>query len=213
MRNKIWCQHFLKPFFRLFFHICARVEVKGLENIPSEGGCILFSNHISWFDPEIVGAFISEPIHYMTMEVLFKFRPLGFLLRKVGAFPVRRQSVDRRGIEEAIDILVRGGVILIFPEGGIGRIPKGEKLRPGISFIAQCAGVPLVPVGLSGCRDIYKPLNIILRRATITLRIGAPFHVPASSTLPAKKVRAQSMERIKREMIELAGDELRAVSP
>mgnify|MGYP000986652243 CR=1 FL=1 len=60
-----------------------------------------------------------------------------------------RGSLDRRAIEEATGVLAAGGVLLIFPEGGIRRIERGEPLKPGLSLIAQRTNVPLVPVGVA----------------------------------------------------------------
>ena len=174
-KDDLWLQRMLKPLFRLLFRALARVEIEGIENVPRDAPFIIFSNHISWFDPEIVGAFIPRPIHYMAMDSLFRPKPLGFLLRKVGAFPVKRSSVDRRAIEEAMEILSRGGVVCIFPEGGIHRLAKGERLRPGIAFIAQCAGVDLVPMGLCGCRGLYRPDKWLRRAVKIVIGSGSRF--------------------------------------
>jgi 1-acyl-sn-glycerol-3-phosphate acyltransferase len=144
----------------------------------------------------------------MAMDGLFKFKPLGYLLRLLGAFPVKRGTMDRRAIEEAMDILAREGVVYIFPEGGIKRLSRGEDLRKGISLIAQCTGVPLVPMGITGCRDIYRFWKIFLRRVRITIRIGKPFWLITEPNVSAKKTREKSMQRIKRELCTLAAEEM-----
>jgi 1-acyl-sn-glycerol-3-phosphate acyltransferase len=129
---------------------------------------------------------------------------VAWLLRCVGAFPVRRATLDRRAIEDSMAILERGGVVFIFPEGGIGRLMKGEKLRPGISLIAQRTNVPLVPVGVSGCRGLYHPLKLLTRRVSIEIRIRVPFSITSVSDLAGKKMRQMVMDRITREMYSLA---------
>ncbi|MEJ2744967.1 MAG: lysophospholipid acyltransferase family protein, partial [bacterium] len=129
--------------------------------------------------------------------------PLGWLLRRVGAFPVRRGTLDRRAIEDAMAILENGGVVFIFPEGGIERLRKGEKPRAGISLIAQRTHVPLVPVGISGGRDLYNPLKLFTRRVKITVRVGKPFAVDSIADLEGKKMRKMMMERITKEMLAL----------
>lgn len=207
-RKMLRLQRILKPVIRLIFRVFTRVKVVGTEHLPEHTPYIIFSNHISWFDPPLVGAFLPVPIHYMAMDSLFKLWPLGSVLRKAGAFPIKRRGIDRRAIECALDILTRGGVVCIFPEGGILRLMKGEKLRQGISLIAQCANVPLVPMSLSGCRDIYRFWNLILRRVVIQLRIGKPFLLSSVSSLKGKKLRQKSMKRIKREMYALSEEEI-----
>jgi len=197
-------QQILKAIFRVLFRIVSRVRVTGLETLPPHPPFIIFSNHISWFDPILVGSFVPGPIHIMTMEGLFKFPPLGMLLRLVGAFPVSRGLLDRSAIEDAMDILGNGGIVFIFPEGGIGRLRRGEKPRPGISLIAERTNVPLVPIGINGCRDLYRPLKILTRRVRINIHIGAPFLITSVSCLPGKKMRKVAMECITREMYSLA---------
>lgn len=200
-------QAVLKPIIRFFFRVFTRIRLEGREHLPSRPPYLVFSNHISWFDPLLVGSFTPGTIHIMAMEAIFRFRPLGWLLRQVGAFPVNRGILDRHAIEEAIHILARGGVVLIFPEGGIGRMRKGERPRSGISLIAQRANAPLLPVGISGCRGLYRPFALLTRRVRITLRMGVPFLVPADSSLPGKTMRKAAMERVVREMCVLSGGE------
>jgi len=202
-RDTLRLQRILKPVIRVLFRILSRIRVEGSENLPSHPPYIIFSNHISWFDPFLVGSWVPAPVHFMTMESLLKFPPLGWLLRRVGAFPVRRGTLDRRAIEDSMVILERGGVVFIFPEGGIGRLREGEKPRPGISLIAQRTDVPLVPVGIRGCRDLYNPLKLLTRRVKITIRIGVPFTVTSIARLEGKKMRKMVMGRITGEMYSL----------
>jgi 1-acyl-sn-glycerol-3-phosphate acyltransferase len=183
----------------------------GFENLP-EPPFILFSNHLSWFDPPFVVCFMPVPVHIMAMEGLFKFPPLGFILRRVGAIPVSRGSLDRRAIEEAIETLSGGGVLLIFPEGGIQRLEKGEPLRPGLSLIAQRTNVPLVPVGITGCRDLYRPMKMLRRGVELTIRVGKPFILSSVSHQPGKKMRRAVMERVRKELCALAQDTSRRSS-
>lgn len=204
--DRLRLQQVLKPVISALFRILSRIRISGLENLPPSPPYIIFSNHISWFDPFLVGAWVKAPIHFMTMEGLMKFPPLGWLLRRVGAFPVRRGTLDRRAIEDAMAVLEDGGVVFIFPEGGIGRLRKGEKPRAGISLIAQRTDVPLVPVGIRGCRDLYNPLKLLTRRVKITIRFGKPFTVASIADLEGKKMRTMVMGRITEEMLALTAE-------
>ncbi|MEI6634207.1 MAG: lysophospholipid acyltransferase family protein [Chlamydiota bacterium] len=201
-RRHLLLQRILQPCFRAFFHACARIRKQGFENLP-EPPYILFSNHLSWFDPPFVVCFMPVPVYIMAMEGLFRIPPLGFLLRCVGAIPVSRGSLDRRAIEEATAVLSRGGVLLIFPEGGIQRLDKGDALRPGLSLIAQRTNVPIVPVGIAECRDLYRPLKMLRRGVQLTIRVGKPFMLSSVSHLPGKKMRKAVMERVKKDLCTL----------
>ncbi|MDD5557315.1 MAG: lysophospholipid acyltransferase family protein [bacterium] len=205
-RRGLLLQRFLKPAFRVLFRVVARVRTEGIGRLPARPPFIIFSNHISWFDPVIIAAFMPVPVHIMAMEGLFAFPPLGLLIRRLGGFPVSRGALDRHAIEEAMAVLTDGGVILIFPEGGIGRLGKGERPRGGISLIAERTGVPLVPLGISGCRGLYRFWRFPVRRPEIDIRLGEPFLVSSLSRMPGKKTRQVTMERIARELRALAGD-------
>jgi 1-acyl-sn-glycerol-3-phosphate acyltransferase len=204
--DRLRLQQILKPVIGALFRMLSRIRVLGLENLPPSPPYIIFSNHISWFDPFLVGAWVPAPVHFMTMEGLLKFPPLGWILKRVGAFPVRRGTLDRRAIEDAMAILENGGVVFIFPEGGIERLRKGEKPRPGVSLIAQRTNVPLVPVGIHGGRDLYNPFKLLTRRVKITIRVGKPFTVASIAELEGKKMRTMVMERITKEMCELSAE-------
>ncbi len=206
--GRLLLQRILKPFFKAFFRLCARVDLRDFENLP-DPPYILFSNHLSWFDPPFVVCFMPVPVHIMAMEGLFRFPPLGFLFRRVGAIPVSRGSLDRRAVEEAIETLAAGGGLLIFPEGGIRRLEKGDPLRPGLSLIAQRTNVPLVPVGISGCRDLYRPLAVLRRGVRLTIRIGRPFRLDAVSPLRGKRMRQAVMGRVRAELCALTQDAAR----
>jgi len=197
-------QRALKPFFRAFFRLCARIRKQGFENLPPPP-YILFCNHLSWFDPPLVACFMPEPVHIMAMAGLFRPLPLGFLLRRLGAIPVSRGTLDRRAIEEATGVLAAGGVLLIFPEGGIRRIERGEPLKPGLSLIAQRTNVPLVPVGVAGCRELYRPLKMLRRGVRLTIRVGKPFTLSSVSDQAGKKMRMAVMERVRDDLCALAG--------
>jgi 1-acyl-sn-glycerol-3-phosphate acyltransferase len=132
-----------------------RLEVRGLERLPAEGGFVLAANHVSSFDPWPLGMPLwpRRQLHFMAKVELFK-PVLGQLLRAAGAFPVRRGERDLESIRTAVEICRRGGVVAMFPEGT--RRSKGlrkrfeHRPRTGSARIALEAGVPLVPAAVKG---------------------------------------------------------------
>ena len=120
-----------------------RMHVEGAEHIPDTGAVIVAPNHKSSFDPPIVGVAIKNRlVHYMAKAELFKNPVFGWVLRKMGAFPVKRGTVDRMAIKQAVRELKNGHVLGIFPEGT--RIKKRRfrsfPFRNGIfSFDDRCA--------------------------------------------------------------------------
>jgi 1-acyl-sn-glycerol-3-phosphate acyltransferase len=148
-----------------------RLSVTGVENIPSPP-YIIAANHQAWFDPAFIIPFFPEAPMIYTMakrETVFNREWKRRLLPLVGVFPIspHRGDLDEAGMRTVYQILERGGVVLIFPEG---RYSRGRALRPlkvGIGHFALQAGVPISPVTVSGTDALWP-----FRRIDVT--IGAP---------------------------------------
>jgi 1-acyl-sn-glycerol-3-phosphate acyltransferase len=148
-----------------------RISVTGVENIPSPP-FIIAANHQAWFDPAFIIPFFPEAPVIYTMakrETVFDREWKRRLLPLVGVFPIspHRGELDEAGLRTVYQILERGGVVLIFPEG---RYSRGRALRPlkvGVGHFALQAGVPISPVTVSGTDALWP-----FRRIDIT--IGAP---------------------------------------
>jgi 1-acyl-sn-glycerol-3-phosphate acyltransferase len=132
-----------------------RLEARGLDLLPAEGGFVLAANHVSSFDPWALGVPLwpRRQLHFMAKVELFKPGLAQFLLAG-GAFPVRRGERDLQSIETAVEICRRGDVVAMFPEGTRqtkGLIKRFEhRPRTGSARIALAAGVPLVPAAVKG---------------------------------------------------------------
>ncbi len=148
-----------------------RLSVTGVENIPSPP-YIIAANHQAWFDPAFIIPFFPEAPMIYTMakrETVFNREWKRRLLPLVGVFPIspHRGELDEAGMRTVYQLLERGGVVLIFPEG---RYSRGRALRPlkvGIGHFALQAGVPISPVTVSGTDALWP-----FRRIDVT--IGAP---------------------------------------
>ena len=134
-----------------------RLTWEGVENIPREGGVIIASNHISYYDPPFVSVSAPREVHFMAKRELFSVPILGFLIRNLNAFPVSRGKYDRQALEAAIEVLKKRETLIVFPEGTRSR-KKGEFLppKPGIGVLAKEGGVPIVPTYISGSDELAK---------------------------------------------------------
>ena len=148
-----------------------RVKVTGLENIPAPP-YIIAANHQAWFDPAfIIPFFPQSPVVYTMAkrETVFNRSWKRKLLPLIGVFPIspHRGELDEAGVRTVYQILERGGVVLMFPEG---RYSRGRALRPlkvGIGHFALQAGVPICPVAVRGT-DVLRPFS------RIDVSIGPP---------------------------------------
>ena len=132
-----------------------RLDARGRENIPSEGGFVLACNHVSSFDPWPLGLPIwpRRFLRFMAKSELYWF-PLSVVIRGAGAFPVRRGQRDTVAIETGVQLAREGNIVAMFPEGTRrtkGLMKKREaRPRTGAARIALEAGVPLVPAAVKG---------------------------------------------------------------
>ena len=149
-----------------------RVRIQGEENIPA-GGAILCGNHVSYADPALLWCAVPRQTHFMAKSELFVKGPIAWGLPRVWAFPVRRGEADRAAITTATELLKRGELVGIFPEGTRQRDGMGEA-QQGAAFIAMRAGVPLVPVGIAGTDKIKPKGSRRMRFPRVTIRYGEP---------------------------------------
>lgn len=173
-----------------FLHISFKCERIGVENIPSDGGAIVALNHRSYWDVVFAGSFLKRPLRYMAKSGLFENPLFGWLITKLGAFPVQRGKGDVGAIKSALKILKGGDVMLIFPEGK--RVFGGEhtKAKSGVALISIMARVPVIPVCISGD---YK------FRHKITVNIGTPIEFSEYYT---KKPDGEELQKIADNVLE-----------
>ncbi|HLI08922.1 MAG TPA: lysophospholipid acyltransferase family protein [Ktedonobacteraceae bacterium] len=158
----------IRLFGRLAFFILARIEVRGRENMPAKGPFIVASNHLSWFDVPLVPAFMKRQPFTMAKEELFHSN-ISWLVRFMGGFPVKRGEADRQAIRAADELLKKGDVLFIFPEGTRSRTHKLAKGHSGLGMIALRSGAPVIPVAIAGSENILKKI-----RPRVTLTFGEP---------------------------------------
>ena len=146
-----------------------RWEVRGREHVPRTGGFVLASNHISFWDPPLVGAAAPREVHYLAKEELFSNPVFGRVIRSFNAIPIRRGMVDLSGMARAVETLRRGEGVLLFPEGSRMRDGELHPARPGVGMMAVSADVPVVPCYISGSS---RPSRWLTHRVRVRITFG-----------------------------------------
>jgi len=149
-------------------HTIFKFDVRGKENIPRSGNYELIANHLNWLDEfALLLLFPVEPrIHFLADPTILVTRKVQwFIVRHTGGFvPVDRDHHGDRALFHHVDrALEVGGAVAIFPEGNYG--PAEGELMPfkkGFAHFAIKAGVPVIPVALSGTKDLWLRKRIVV---------------------------------------------------
>ena len=198
----------MKPFNGIFVFIYYLVglicrilhptSVEGMEHLPASGA-LLCPNHASNWDPILVALRlpINYRLHIMAKEELFRYPLLGWLLPKVGAFPVSRGNNDIQSVKTAIQALKGGDNLLIFPEGTVIRNGVGyvDGLPPhakgGVAVIGVRTGATLIPVFVDGEKKLFHKTRII-------------FGEPYQPVYTGRHGTAEEMQKIADDILEAA---------
>jgi len=164
--------------FRGVFRTLARVQILGKENILYGKPYVVAMNHVSIFDPPFVAAFWPEQLEIIGAIDVFSKPGQGQLLKLYGVIPVHRGDYDRSLLTKIISIIKSGIPLLIAPEGARSHEPGMRRAKPGIAYIVEQTGVPVLPVGLIGTTEDFWSRAIHGQKPSLEMRIGKPFTLP-----------------------------------
>ncbi len=188
----------VRGFVRWLLPKIFRVRLSGLENLPRPP-YIIAANHQAWFDSAFIIPFFPEAPMIYTMakrETVFNRGWKRWLLPLIGVFPIspHQGHLDEAGIRIVYQVLARGGIVLMFPEG---RYSRGRAIRPlkvGIGHFALQAGVPICPVAVRGT-DVLLPFS------RIDVTIGPPIHPDPPAWWSLSRRVSQVVENVQRAIL------------
>jgi 1-acyl-sn-glycerol-3-phosphate acyltransferase len=166
----------VKPLMRTWFLI----RLEGHEHVPKEGPVILASNHRSNMDPVLLASAVKRPLSFMAKAELF-VGPLGWILRWIGQFPVRRGGIDREALRRVDAVLARGSMLGLFPEGTRG---EGDfaAVHPGLAYIVVRQRCPVLPVVISGTERVKRRFGWLPFASPVRIVIGPPIDLPQATS-------------------------------
>ena len=166
MKFYTFCKKFLNGFFSALF----KIEVKGAENVPGGVPLLVCSNHLSNWDPVLLGVAFDRQIRFMAKKELFKIPLLSSLIKLFGAFPVNRGSADPSAIKTAIGLLKENECVGLFPQGTRfpKQDPKNTEIKNGAGMILYRSHSDAIPVSIK--TKNYK----ILPFRKVFISIGKP---------------------------------------
>lgn len=174
------------------------VRHSGRENIPSEGGVLVVSNHQSHFDPPLVGMGCMRRMNYLARETLFDVTPLRWLINTLDAIPINRDGLGLGGIKETLRRLKRGEMVLMFPEGTRTRDGDVGAFRPGFTTLAVRSGAHILPVAIEGAHDAWPRWrsfpNLVGR---IHVHYGRPLSPEETRRFPERELVEEVRNRVR----------------
>lgn len=193
-------------FFSIFvFHTFSRLRLIGRYNVPAQGAFIIASNHLSWTDIPLIPLHLRRKVVYMAKEEYFYSR-LAWLVRFLGAFPVKRGEGDRQALRTAEEQLKKGNILVIFPEGTRSRSRTMAQAHAGMGMIALRTGVPVVPVAIWGSENSLKKPG-----ARVTISYGQPMILKPKGKKVTREDINEATDQVMRKIAELMPPEYRGV--
>jgi len=191
-------QKLFRIFIRFVLFMIARVEIRGYENVPLQGGFILAANHLGRLDSAMLYYAIQREDIIMPVAEKYKTHWLfGPLVLALGGFFINRFDADLQAIREVLKRLKKGGVFVIAPEGTRSKVEALQEARPGVAYFAIKTGLPVIPVALTGTEDRVIVENLKhFRRSHIVIQAGAPFTLPPLKGQPRDDALAAATDEI-----------------
>jgi 1-acyl-sn-glycerol-3-phosphate acyltransferase len=158
------------------FGLLAKLDrVEGLENVPAQGPAILLINHIAFIDPIVVLHVLPRNIVPLAKVEVYDYPLIGIFPRLWGVIPVRRDEVDRRAVQQVLEVIRAGEIVLVAPEGT--RSPRLTEGKEGVAYLASRSGAPIIPVAIEGTPGFPAPrfLSSRWRGPGAVVRFGRPF--------------------------------------
>lgn len=194
MHNDLVTYRILKLLLSLVTLVLLRPRITGLHHIPLRGPVIIASNHLSFIDSLIIPIVTPRHVTFLAKAEYWtgkgiKGRVSRWFFTTMGHIPVQRDDprAGQRSLEDALEVLQRGGAFGIYPEGTRSRDGKLHKGHTGVAWLSLAGGVPVVPLALTGT-DKVKPVGKMIRFARVEVKFGPaidPTRQIAAGTKPA----------------------------
>jgi len=193
-----------------------RPRIEGLEHVPPTGPVILASNHLSFVDSVVIPIVAPRKVVFLAKSDYFtgpglKGAAVKAWFQGLGMVPVDRDDTRAalNSLDIALEVLGRGEAFGIYPEGTRSRDGLLYRGRTGVAHLALTAGVPVVPVGLTGTENLQPVGTHVPRLTKVTVRFGKPIDVTGRyDGVPLGRARREVTDEIMDAIQALSGQEL-----
>jgi 1-acyl-sn-glycerol-3-phosphate acyltransferase len=176
-----------------FTQAFTRMRIDGREHLPAGGAYVLAPVHRSYVDTPITACVTTRRVRFMGKQEVWKYRPVGWLVSALGAFPVNRGHADREALTRCITVLEQGEPLTLFPEGERKDGPVVHPLFDGAAYVAAKAGVPIIPVGIGGSARVMPRHARMIHPHRVHVIIGEPIWVDGTGAGDGRRVPRQAV--------------------
>jgi len=195
-----WTLNVIRPIVGFFSRLFWKIELRGVENVPNEGGLIIAANHQTYIDPFWISLAIKRPTRYLAWSAAFKWPFVGKFLTLFGAWPLQVEGSDPAAIRRSLQWLRDGGAVVIFPEGGRSTSDVAiDRFKAGAVRLALEANVPILPVTICGGNQVWPRGWRLPHAGKVVIVYHALYQVEQSPDEDARvcaRRESQQLERI-----------------
>ena len=191
---------FTQCLFQICFRFLFRIQVEGRENIPRRGRLLFAANHVSAYDPFVIGSLVPRALYFLAKKELFRNPVFAAVLRFLHAIPLDRREVAHNTIRRVNELLAKGEAVLLFPEGTRTRSGQMGASKSGVGMMAAVNQADIVPVRVEG---LFGKRLSLRRRPRVKIIFGsvisvAPFLQNGTATKEIyRQITAAVFERIR----------------
>jgi 1-acyl-sn-glycerol-3-phosphate acyltransferase len=172
-----------------------KMRIEGLEKIDPGATYVFVANHRSFMDIPVLLAHLPLQFRFFAKKGLFLIPFLGTHLRRAGHLPVVKDNprASLKSMTDAIRLLrAQGMSVILFPEGGRSKDGILQDFIEGAAYVAVKSGLPVIPIAMTGTREVLPMGSLQIMSGIVELRIGDPIPT-ASLTLKDRATLTQTM--------------------
>lgn len=192
-----WSLELIRPVVHAASRVFWKIEFRGVENIPADGGLIVAANHQTYLDPFWLSLLIKRPTRYLAWSDAFRWPVVGRGLVWLGAWPLALEGSDPAAIRRSLQWLRDGGAVVIFPEGARSNAAGSlDRFKAGAVRLALEAQVPILPVTIKGGNRVWPKGQRFPRLGKVVVTYHPPYHVEQCANEETRACARRESERL-----------------
>jgi 1-acyl-sn-glycerol-3-phosphate acyltransferase len=192
-----WSLELIRPVVHAASRVFWKIEFRGVENVPAQGGVIIAANHQTYIDPFWLSLQIKRPIRYLAWSDAFRWPIVGRGLVWLGAWPLALEGSDPAAIRRSLQWLRDGGAVVIFPEGARSTEQGSlERFKAGAVRLALEAQVPILPVTIKGGNRVWPKGQRFPKLGKVVVTYHPPYHVEQCANEETRACARRESERL-----------------